>query len=519
MNTAEKLVKKTTLKTLLHELVSFPVALPAGATAMPVSGLQMDSRKVEPGDVFLACFGKNHDARDYIDFAVNKGAVAVLAQTGGSWQELEWRGEVPIIPVENLVSCISAIAGRFYGEPGRSMSVLGVTGTNGKTSCTQFFAQIAGALGHSCGVIGTLGYGLYPKLVDSGFTTPDPIMVQEALAGFVGEQAPLVAIEASSQGLHQSRLAAIPFHTALFTNLTRDHLDYHDSMESYGQAKKRLFLCDSLKVAIVNADDPFAPEILNSLPSRVEKLTYSLNDRRADVHVVEIQYLPAGYRATLSTPWGDLKLEGSLLGPFNISNVLAVLCAVKRNPVLAPRLEDRHVLEQVIGKLQPVSGRMEVVGESGGVSAVVDYAHTPDALKSALSALRKHARGKVHCVFGCGGNRDKGKRPMMAEVAEKLADHLYVTDDNPRHEDADDIVKQILLGIIDKTFTHVERNRARAISLAIRNAKPGDVVLVAGKGHENYQDIGGTRMAFSDVTQVRMALNERSSASVNGEAD
>ncbi len=517
MNTAEQLVNEMTLENLLQDLVNLPDDQSLNAAAIRVSGMSMDSRSLKPGELFIACFGRNHDARDYIPGAVAQGAVAVLAQAGGNWQGVQWFEGVPVIAVENLVRRISAIAGRFHGEPGQRLRIMGVTGTNGKTSCTQFYAQIANAMGHSCGVIGTLGYGLYPDLIDSGYTTPDPIAVQSTLAGFVSQNAGFAAIEASSQGLHQFRLAAVPFRSAVFTNLTRDHLDYHDSMESYGEAKKALFLMDGLETAIINADDPFAPEILNSLPSRLTKLTYSLQNQRADVYCRSLHFLPAGYRAEVSSPWGELMLEGSLLGSFNISNLLAVYSAVMSDPLLQSELmQDPATAARVLSALRPVSGRMEVVGEAAGVTAVVDYAHTPDALRSALAALREHATGSVHCVFGCGGNRDKGKRPMMAEVAEAQADRLYITDDNPRMEDADDIVKQILLGVEEKSCATVERDRARAIDLAIGQARPGDVVLVAGKGHENYQDVAGTRSAFSDVKQVRLALNRRNESVKNG---
>jgi len=501
-----------TLESLLTGLV--PVDdVPGSALSVAISGLSMDSRAVKAGDLFFACFGRNHDARDYIDNAIEQGASAVLAHSGGQWQGCEQRvtssgQRVPVICVVDLPALISAIAGRFFGEPGQRLVSIGVTGTNNKTSCTQFLAQALNALGERCGVIGTLGSGMYPSLDDSGYTTPDPIMAQQALAHFVSEGAGYAAIEASSQGLHQHRLAAVPFHAAMFTNLSRDHLDYHESMATYGEAKKKLFFAEGLKVAIINSDDAYASSILNDVSSRLHSLTYSLSDTRADVHARVIETLPNGYRATLSTPWGDTDLQGSLLGRFNISNVFAVLCALMTLPERNPPMTLATVT-RILEALKPVSGRMEIVGAARGVSVVVDYAHTPDALKSALSALRDHYHGRIHCVFGCGGNRDKGKRPLMAEVAESLADFLVVTDDNPRMENADDIVKQILLGIEDRSRVVVQRDRAAAIREAILGADAGDVVLIAGKGHENYQDVGGQRMAFSDVAQTRLALQER----------
>lgn len=509
MTTAEKIVnRKTTLQSLLTDMLREETA-DTRMLSVPVTGMSMDSRRVQRGDLFIACFGRNHDARDYIDMAIGNGAAAVLAQAGGEWRESMWRGPVPVLVLDNLAARVSRLAARFYGEPGTQLTVTGVTGTNGKTSCTQFLAQALTRLEETCGVIGTLGAGLYPLLDDTGYTTPGPIDVQHHLHDFVCRGAGHVVLEASSQGLHQHRLAAVPFRTAIFTNLTRDHLDYHDSMDAYGEAKQRLFLGEGLRTAVVNADDPYGISILNALSPRVRALTYSVSGGRADVVVSGLEYLPAGYRAELSTPWGEADLEGSLLGQFNISNVLAVLCALMTLPSRNGREPDFSGVVSVLAALRPVSGRMEVVGQAAGVTVVVDYAHTPDALKSALAALRSHADGAVHCVFGCGGNRDQGKRPLMAEVAERGADHLVITDDNPRMEDADHIIRQILLGLDDRERAVVERDRAAAIRQAILAAQPGDIVLVAGKGHENYQDVGGQRMAFSDVAQVRLVLNER----------
>lgn len=508
MATAEKIVnRKTTLQSLLDGILQEGIVEPA-MLSVPVTGMTMDSRRLQRGDLFIACFGSNHDARDYIDMAIRNGAAAVLAQSGGEWRESMWRGPVPVVVLDNLAARISSLAARFYGEPGMRLNVTGVTGTNGKTSCTQFLAQALTRLEENCGVIGTLGAGMYPVLDDTGYTTPGPIDVQHHLYEFLAAGAAHAVVEASSQGLHQHRLSAVPFRTAIFTNLTRDHLDYHDSMDAYGEAKKRLFLGEALQTAVVNADDPYAISILNALSPRVRALTYSVSGGRADVGVSRLEYLPAGYRAELSTPWGGASLEGSLLGRFNIGNMLAVLCALMTMPGREGE-RDFAGITRVLAALKPVSGRMEVVGQAAGVTAVVDYAHTPDALKSALAALRCHADGAVHCVFGCGGNRDQGKRPMMAEVAEQGADHLVITDDNPRLEDADHIIRQILLGLDDRDKAVVERDRASAIRKAVLAARPGDIVLVAGKGHENYQDVGGQRMAFSDVAQVRLVLNER----------
>lgn len=470
-----------------------------------VSGMTLDSRQVTPGQLFFALFGKNHDARDYIDVALQRGASAVLADAGGQWQDCRWIEGVPVIAVEGLRSKIGEIAARFYGHPARAVPVIGVTGTNGKTSTTQFVGQILTGLGQRCGVVGTLGYGLYPALEDTGFTTPDAIVLQAALADVVNNKADCVAMEVSSQGLHQHRLSGVKFNSAVFTNLTRDHLDYHGSMAAYAEAKRRLFEHDALDVGIINADDSYAACMLNALPRAARSFTYSIADVRTDVYATQLTFRSDGYAARIHTPWGEGELRGRLLGSFNFSNVLAAITAVMTLPG-DYRLPD--VLAQA-SLLVPVAGRMELMGSVEDVTAVVDYAHSPDGLRCALQAVRQHISGRIWCVFGCGGNRDQGKRPLMAEVAEELADRVIVTDDNPRNENADDIVRQILLGFSDKDKVIVQRDRAQAIAQAITMAAPGDVVLVAGKGHENYQDVCGQRMAFSDAGQVRLALQQR----------
>ena len=505
MNAARQTVVEMPLITLLEGLALDPECRQA-CVGISVRGMTLDSREVNPGEVFVALFGKNHDARDYIDLALKRGAAAVLADEGGYWQGCRWHGNVPVIAVNSLRVRLGNIAAQFYAHPSEQLPVIGVTGTNGKTSCTQFVGQILTGLGQRSGIVGTLGYGIFPELEDTGFTTPDAIVLQAALADVLQQRAFCVAMEVSSQGLHQHRLNAVRFHSAVFTNLTRDHLDYHGSMVAYADAKRRLFEHDALHVGIVNADDSYAACMLNALPRNAQSLTYSLNDTRADVYARELKFEPDGYHAVVHTPWGEGEIRGRLLGSFNFSNVLAAITAVMTLP---QEMNLEHVLAQV-ELLKPVSGRMELFG--GGVSdvtAVVDYAHTPDGLRSALKAMHEHVDGRIWCVFGCGGNRDRGKRPLMAEVAEELADFVVLTDDNPRNENADDIIRQILLGFNDRECVLVERDRARAIAHAISAAAPGDIVLVAGKGHESYQDICGQRMAFSDTAQVRLALQTR----------
>ncbi|MEX0740142.1 MAG: UDP-N-acetylmuramoyl-L-alanyl-D-glutamate--2,6-diaminopimelate ligase [Pseudohongiella sp.] len=513
MNTAQQTIVEMPLLTLV-EGIALDAECRQACAGISVRGMTLDSRQVNPGEIFVALFGKNHDARDYIDLALKRGAAAVLADEGGQWQGCRWYGNVPVIAINSLRVRLGHIAAQFYAYPSQHLPVVGVTGTNGKTSCTQFIGQILSGFGQRCGVVGTLGYGIFPALADTGFTTPDPIILQAALADVLQQNASCVAMEVSSQGMHQHRLNGVRFHSAVFTNLTRDHLDYHGSMAAYAEAKRRLFEHDALRVGIVNADDSYAACMLNALPRSAQSLTYSLTDQRADVYARELSFEPDGYRACVHTPWGEGEIQGRLLGSFNFSNVLAAITAVMTLP-------QEMTLEQVLAQaalLKPVNGRMELLGDAGSdVTAVVDYAHTPDGLRSALKAIHEHVDGRIWCVFGCGGNRDQGKRPLMAEVAEELADFVMLTDDNPRNENPDDIIRQILLGFNSREGVFVERDRASAIAYAISAAAPGDIVLIAGKGHESYQDVGGQRMAFSDTAQVRLALQKRArQASKNG---
>lgn len=507
MHIAGKVVYTTTLEQLLNGIISLPRERPAEFDVR-ISGVQLDSREVQPGDLFFACFGKNHDARDYIDAAIEHGASAVLAHAGGQWQGISVRRGVIVLAIADLAARTGEIASRFFDEPSTAMTMYGVTGTNGKTSCTQFIAQVLNNMQHRCGVIGTLGIGIPPALVDSSYTTPDPVQVQAALAGLRLAGADSVAMEVSSQGLHQYRVDGVRFDVAVFTNLTRDHLDYHGSMEDYAETKRKLFMFDSLSSAVVNIDDPAANRILNSIAPTVRSYTYSVANPQADVYALSVERNRNGFKARVRTPFGEGNMRSALLGSFNFSNLLAVLTSLLATQHDTAQFELNALLEK-LSLVEAVSGRMEMVGDGSDITVVVDYAHTPDALRVVLNALREHFSGKVFCVFGCGGNRDQGKRPLMAEMAERYADVLVVTDDNPRTENADEIVRQILLGVEDQSKLVVERDRARAIDYAIANAARGDVVLLAGKGHENYQDVNTQRIEFSDVQQARLALTRR----------
>ena len=476
-----------------------------------LSGVQLDSRRVQPGDLFLAYKGAAADGRDFIPAAIASGAAAVLVEADAHWQGARAEGAVPLIPVNGLPEKAGRVAARFYGEPARQMRMIGITGTNGKTTCAQLAAQALTQLGYRCGVIGTLGYGLAgtPLKVDGAgpSTTPDAVRLQQILHEVYAQQGDTVVMEVTSHGLVQKRVEVDDFNAAVFTNLTRDHLDYHGNMRAYGAAKAMLFSGERLQVALVNLDDPFSTEILRSLPEHVQAWTWSVRDPAASVHARSVEFSREGLVLHVGTPWGDGIIRSRLFGSFNASNLLAVLATVLGCEAGKKHFDAQRIM-RIVSELAPVPGRMEVV--SGfPLPVVVDYAHTPDALENALKALREHFPGHVSCVFGCGGDRDRGKRPLMGEIAERLADDVTVTDDNPRFEAPATIIEQILAGFARRGHARVEPDRARAIAAAIAAAPADSVVLIAGKGHEDYQDIKGQKQPFSDVSQARLCLQQR----------
>lgn len=507
MNTAEQLNSNGVVLDLVEGLVSLPDPVPQAVNVV-ATGIQLDSRLLRKGDLFLACFGRNHDARDFIPDAIAKGVAAVLAESGGEWQGTRIIDDVAVIAVDNLSAKLSEIAARFYSHPSQKLSVIGITGTNGKTSCSQFIAQALASSGFSCGTIGTLGYGIYGKLKETQLTTPDAVFTQMALAEMVQDGIDPVVMEVSSVGLHQQRVKSVKFDTAIFTNLSRDHLDYHESMEDYGNNKKKLFTSDGLSRAIINLDDNYALSVINAIAPSVDVCTYSIENPLATVHTESLSLTRQGFEARVVTPLGTGTVRGKLFGFFNVSNLLAVIAALIN---YLPKKVDLSIeqLCELVSSLSSVDGRMEIIGDSKEITAVVDYAHTPDGLRSALQGLRDHFKGNIWCVFGCGGNRDRGKRPIMGEIAETLADKLVIADDNPRNEEGDEIVQHILSGMKKPEAAIVLRDREKAIAYAIENAEPGDVVLVAGKGHETYQDVRGSRLIFSDANHVRLALQAR----------
>ncbi len=478
------------------------VPLHESQLSLIVTGLCLDSRQLRPGDLFFAVPGLSVDGRNFIGQATTAGASVILAEAEG----LEVNG-TGVIPVAGLSRKISDIAGRFYGRPSERLTLTGVTGTNGKTTCSQLLAQLFSLAGRSSAVIGTLGHGAYRQglvtLTDTGMTTPDAVAVQRLLASYADASVEHLAMEVSSHSLDQYRVEGLRFATAVFTNLSRDHLDYHGDLVSYAQAKMRLFSMPGLEHAVINVDDPVGAEIASQLPPGVELYGYSLNNPGAALCARDIKLSARGLEATIRTPWGEGRMASSLLGRFNLENLLAVVAVA-----CAQGLSLDKVLS-LIPHLQPVVGRMELVGEEAGPQVVIDYAHTPDALQKALMTLREHCEKQLWCVFGCGGNRDAGKRPQMGGIAARYADRVVVTSDNPRHENAGEILGDILSGITAQESVDVVADRAAAIRYAIANAADGDVILVAGKGHEDYQLVGDQRLPFSDHKEVRLALRQR----------
>ncbi|MFA6313406.1 MAG: UDP-N-acetylmuramoyl-L-alanyl-D-glutamate--2,6-diaminopimelate ligase [Sterolibacterium sp.] len=471
-------------------------------------GIGADSRRIAPGDVFVALPGTRTDGRAFIHEAVARGAVAVLREdSGGNADEGEPASAVPTIAVANLASVCGELADLIYGHPSSRLWMVGVTGTNGKTSVSLWIAQAFTLLGSRCGVVGTLGSGFAGELADSPNTTPDVISLHRTLAGFVAAGADACAMEASSIGLDQGRTAAIAYDVAVFTNLTRDHLDYHASMEDYATAKRRLFEVAGLSAAILNLDDEFGTRLNRELAGQaVKRIGYSLRQQTAStcaevVWAEHLELTDLGLCFTVHTAQGEARIVAPLLGRFNAANLLAVLASL---------LASGFPLERaaaVLPRLSPPPGRMQALGGDRRPLLVIDYAHTPDALEQVLTTLREVAAargGQLICVFGCGGERDPGKRPLMGRVAARLADIAMVTSDNPRGEDPARIIADILRGM--PRAVPVEADRARAIHAAVAAARQRDVVLIAGKGHEAYQEIAGRRLPFSDLEQANDSL-------------
>jgi UDP-N-acetylmuramyl-tripeptide synthetase len=461
-----------------------------------------DSRRIEPGVAFAAYPGTHADGRKFVPDAIARGATAVLWESSGFAWDRGW--QVPHLPVEGLQQRLGAIADFIYGSPSQALWVIGVTGTNGKTSCTHWIAHALDACGRRAGILGTLGNGLIGGLAPATHTTPDAPALHELLQQFKTAGAKAVAMEVSSHGLDQGRVGGIKFDVALFTNLTRDHLDYHQTMAAYGQAKAKLFTWPGLRTAVLNADDPFGQSLIDSARARGARLlSYGL--AAADIAATEIRVTAGGIALKVNTPWGKAEFASPMVGTFNAQNLLGVLGVMLASDV------GIDVATAALARLQPPAGRMQRLGGADRPLVIVDYAHTPDALEKVLTALRPAVADlrELICVFGCGGDRDAGKRPEMGHIAARFADRIVVTSDNPRSEDPSAIANAVARGVRDEGNRRwtIEVDRGDAIRNAIGAAKAGDVVLVAGKGHETYQERDGVRTPFSDVDVAAAALS------------
>lgn len=472
-----------------------------------ITGLSLDSRTIKKNNLFIAIKGEAVNGIEFINNAIEQGAAAVLWEANASIDaiKLNWRKtseniNVPIIAIDNLSQLLGEFADSFFESPSEKISVCGITGTNGKTSCADFIAQ-AISVDESCGLLGTLGKGIYPELKETGYTTPDAISCHQWLADINLSQTKYAVMEVSSHALAQGRVNGIHFDNAVFTNISRDHLDFHGDMESYIEAKSKFFVFPYLKNAIINVDDEAGRNIADNLSSNVSCIRYGLDKLfLPDVHAYDLKLNQDGLSMQVKTPWGEGQLTSPVMGHFNASNLLAVLSVLLLNGI-----EFNDALNR-LSKIESVPGRMQRFGGDKNPLVIVDFAHTPDALEQVLISLREHTEQNLWCVFGCGGDRDKGKRPLMGAIAEDKADYVVLTNDNPRSESPENIIEEIKDGMKGTTNISVEGDRHNAITFAISNAKSGDVVLIAGKGHENYQLIGDKKYPFNDVEEVKQQL-------------
>lgn len=470
-----------------------------------VDNVESDSRRVTEGSLYMACrsFTSARHGLNYTDQALSQGASAIAYEPVPDLNLPE--ASVPLIPVPGLSHAAGEIAARLYDNPSRQLYLIGITGTDGKTSCAHILAQAIEYLGGRCGLLGTLGFGFLDDLKAPTHTTPDAVNLQRWIAYLRNEGADAVAMEVSSHALDQGRTNALEFDTAVLTNIGRDHLDYHGSVQAYVEAKRRLFESKGLAVVVLNRDDPQGRRWLKEMPEDVRPIAYGLGEWRQTRHACfvngEVETHSQGLSLKISSHAGKAVLNSHLLGRFNAYNLLAALAVL---------LEKGYGLDDVLkalSQVRPVPGRMQAMGGGDQPLVVIDYAHTPQAIRAALSALRAHCENQLWCVFGCGGDRDTGKRPLMAQAAHEIADHIVITDDNPRTESPGQIVADILAGLPSADRNQVIHDRREAIAFALSQARPGDVVLVAGKGHEEYQIVGDQRLPFRDQTVVAQCLD------------
>jgi UDP-N-acetylmuramoyl-L-alanyl-D-glutamate--2,6-diaminopimelate ligase len=505
MNSAPAPSSWRPLKAVLGGLVDVPEYL-------EVSDLTEDSRSVTPGAAFFACQGLSHHGVEFAPAAAAAGARAILWEPAPGIAAPSVDGSVVVRAVPNLRAQLGFIADRFFDAPSASLTVAGITGTNGKSTCAWLLAQALERSGSRAAYIGTLGGGATDALMPLKTTTPDAVTLHRLLAQLRTQGFESVAMEVSSHALDQDRCAGVRFHTAVFTNLTRDHLDYHADMAAYGSAKARLFNWPTLAARVINVDDPFGRELAQDSRRRADSgqlfLTSQqpLRDRASGTDFVcagAVSAAEGGLKLEIVSSRGAAQLSSALIGDFNVDNLLSVLAVL-----LAWDIPLASACEALSGCSAP-PGRMQPEGGGARPLVLIDYAHTPDALERALRAARAYCRGRLHCVFGCGGERDAGKRGDMGRIAARGADTLVVTDDNPRTEDPQQIATAIMQGVTaagGNAHARVIHDRAQAIRTALAGADAGDAVLVAGKGHEEYQLIGGERRPFSDAKVVRAAL-------------
>lgn len=481
--------------------------MPEAVMACVISAFTLDSRQVTPGGLFAAVNGHAVDGRRFIERAIEAGAAAIIAEADGVAHhgDITQQDGVYIVYLQDLNHKLSEIAGHFYQHPDQQLGLYAVTGTNGKTTISQLLAQWANLVGYKAGVMGTTGNGLLTDLTPAANTTGSAIEIQQTLADLVSQGADFAAMEVSSHGLIQSRVRDLHFKASIFTNLSRDHLDYHGTMDAYAEAKKSLFTAHHSGVAIINADDAIGQAWLADIPDAV---AVAMTPESVAMHqgpklwATAVQFSTQGVTIAFESSWGSGAFTAPLVGSFNATNLLLALATL---------LATDHPMADLLEKaplLQAVIGRMEVFQATDKAMMVVDYAHTPDALEKALQALRVHCEGRLWCIFGCGGDRDNGKRPMMADVAERLADHVILTDDNPRSEDPAAIMTDMLAGLTSPTLATVIHDREGACRHAITQASAQDIILVAGKGHEDYQILADRTIHYSDRETVAALLKE-----------
>ncbi len=478
---------------------------------LDIAGVSADSRRVKQGELFVAVRGSQADGSQFVADAVKSGAVAVVT-------ERDLSAGVPVVKVPDARKALAVIAANWYGRPAEQMTLLGITGTNGKTTTAHLLEAICVSGGGSVGLLGTVRYRYDGKELPATHTTPDPLELHRMFKEMLDQGTDTVVMEVSSHALAQSRVHGLTFRAAAFTNLSRDHLDYHKDLEDYFQAKRKLFV-ENLSpggVAVVNGDDTYANRIYNELRGQ-KRMAWKFSPAgNGEISAAGVEYSTSGIKATLKTPAGDIPIKSALVGPHNLENILAAA-----GMALSAGYSRRDV-QDGIERVRVVPGRMERV-EDKGITCLIDYAHTDDALRRALESVRSLTKGRLLLVFGCGGDRDAGKRPLMGQAAGEAADLPIVTSDNPRSEDPDEIIAQITPGLEKAGLRRmspakaksgekgylVEPDRAAAIRLAVSLAKPGDVVLIAGKGHERYQIVDGEKHPFDDCEEARKALEER----------